>query len=60
MPNKVLDMWSLVIALMFNTTPSEIKFINLAQFKTYQECRDLSKTLKDRGLDAHLFCVEKQ
>ena len=53
-------MWSLVIALIFNTTPSEVKFINLTQFKTYQECRDLSKTLKDRGLDAHLFCVEKQ
>jgi hypothetical protein len=53
-------MWSLVIAFVLNTTPSEIKFTHLAEVKTYQECRDLAKMLKDRGLNTHLFCVEKQ
>jgi hypothetical protein len=53
-------MWALIIALMMDTTPAELKFTQLAEVKTYQECRDLAKLLKDRGLDAHLFCVEKQ
>jgi hypothetical protein len=53
-------MWSLVIAFVLNTTPSELKFTRLAEVKTYQECKDLAKVLKDRGLDAHLFCVEQQ
>ena len=53
-------MWALIIALVMDTTPAELKFIQLAQVATYQECRDLAKTLKDRGLDAHLFCVEQQ
>lgn len=53
-------MWTLIIALMIDTTPAEVKFTKLADVKTYQECRDLAKVLKDRGLDAHLFCVEQQ
>lgn len=53
-------MWALIIALVLDTTPTEMKFTRLAQVNTYQECRDLAKTLKDRGLDAHLFCVQQQ
>ena len=53
-------MWALIIALMLDTTPTETKFTRLAEVKTYQECRDLAKTLKDRGLNAHLFCVQQQ
>ena len=53
-------MWALIIALMMDTTPPELKFTRLAEVKTYQECRDLARILKDRGLDAHLFCVEQQ
>jgi len=53
-------MWALIIALTMDTAPFEIKFTQLAEVKTYQECRDLARILKDRGLDAHLFCVEQQ
>ena len=53
-------MWALIIALMMDTTPTETKFTRLAEVKTYQECRDLAKELKQRGLDAHLFCVQQQ
>ena len=53
-------MWTLIIALVIDTTPVEMKFTRLAEVKTYQECRDLARTLKDRGLNAHLFCVEQQ
>jgi hypothetical protein len=53
-------MWALIIALMMDTTPAETKFTRLAEVKTYQECRDLSRILKDRGLNAHLFCVQQQ
>ena len=53
-------MWALIIAIMMDSTPAELKFTRLAQVQTYQECRDLSKILKDRGLNAHLFCVEQQ
>lgn len=53
-------MWSLVIAFVLNTTPSEFKFTQLAQVGSYKECKDLADTLKERGLVAHMFCVEKQ
>jgi hypothetical protein len=53
-------MWALIIAIMMDAKPIETKFIQLAEVKTYQECKDLSKILKDRGLNAHLFCVEQQ
>jgi len=53
-------MWALIIAIVMDSTPAELKFTQLAQVKTYQECRDLARTLKDRGLNAHLFCVEQQ
>jgi hypothetical protein len=53
-------MWALIIALMMDSTPAETKFTRLAEVKTYQECRDLARVLKDRGLNAHLFCVEQQ
>jgi len=53
-------MWALIIALVMDTAPHELKFTQLAEVKTYQECRDLAKLLKDRGLDAHLFCVQQQ
>lgn len=53
-------MWTLVIAFVMGGNPVELKFTQLAQVNTYQECKDLSKELKKRGLDAHLFCVEKQ
>jgi len=53
-------MWALIIALVMDAQPNELKFTQLAEVKTYQECRDLSKLLKDRGLNAHLFCVQQQ
>jgi hypothetical protein len=55
-------MWALIIAFMIDSVPPEAKYIQLAEVKTYQECRDLSKTLKEHGLNngAFLFCVEKQ
>ena len=53
-------MWALIIAFMIDSVPPEAKYIQLAEVKTYQECRDLSKILKDRGLNAHLFCVQQQ
>ena len=53
-------MWALIIALVMDTTPTELKFTRLAQVATYQECRDLARLLKDRGLNAHLFCVQQQ
>lgn len=53
-------MWALIIALLMETTPAETKFTRLAEVKTYQECRDLAKILQDRGLNAHLFCVQQQ
>ena len=53
-------MWALIIALTMDVAPFEIKFTQLAEVKTYQECRDLSKILNDRGLNAHLFCVQQQ
>jgi hypothetical protein len=53
-------MWSLVIAFLMNSTPPEFKFTNLAEVKTYKECKDLAKDLRERGLVAHMFCVEKQ
>lgn len=53
-------MWALIIALWVDTTPPEMKFTRLAQVATYQECRDLAQTLKRRGLEASLFCVEQQ
>jgi hypothetical protein len=53
-------MWALIIALVIDTAPVEMKFTQLAEVKTYQECRDLAKILKGRGLEAHLFCVEQQ
>jgi hypothetical protein len=53
-------MWALIIALIIDATPVETKFTRLAEVKTYQECRDLARVLKDRGLKAHLFCVEQQ
>jgi hypothetical protein len=53
-------MWALIIALTMDTAPFEIKFTQLAEVKTYQECRSLAKELKQRGLNAHLFCVEQQ
>ena len=53
-------MWALIIALMMDTTPAETKFTRLAEVKTYQECQDLAKELKQRGLNAHLFCVQQQ
>jgi hypothetical protein len=53
-------MWALIIAIMMDTTPAETKFTRLAEVKTYQECRDLARVLRDRGLKAHLFCVEQQ
>ena len=53
-------MWSLIIALWIETTPPEMKYIRLAQIETYQECRELANVMKRRGLDAHLFCVQKQ
>jgi hypothetical protein len=52
-------MWQLVIAFVLNT-PADFKFTPLAQVKTYQECKDLANTLKERGLVAHMFCVEQQ
>jgi hypothetical protein len=53
-------MWALIIALTMDVAPFETKFTRLAEVKTYQECRDLAKVLRDRGLNAHLFCVEQQ
>jgi len=53
-------MWALIIAIVMDSTPAELKFTRLAQVQTYQECRDLAKILKGRGLEAHLFCVEQQ
>lgn len=55
-------MWALIIAFMIDTTPPELKFTRLTQVNTYQECRDLARTLKERGLntDVFLFCVEQQ
>jgi hypothetical protein len=53
-------MWALIIAIVMDSTPAELKFTRLAQVQTYQECRDLARTLKDRGLNAGLFCVEQQ
>lgn len=53
-------MWALIIALWVDTTPVEMKFTRLAQVSTYQECRELALTLKQRGLDAPLFCVQQQ
>jgi len=54
-------MWALIIAIWIETTtPPEMKYTQLAQVKTYQECRELAYVLKSRGLEAHLFCVERQ
>jgi hypothetical protein len=55
-------MWALIIAFMIDTVPPEAKYVQLAEMKTYQECRDLSKILRERGLnnDVFLFCVERQ
>jgi hypothetical protein len=53
-------MWALIIALWLDTAPPEVKYTQLAEVKTYQECRELAATLRRRGLDAPLFCVEKQ
>ena len=55
-------MWALIIAFMIDSVPPEAKYIQLAEVKTYQECRDLSTVLKARGLnnDVFLFCVERQ
>jgi len=53
-------MWTLVIALWIDTTPPEMKYTRLAEVKTYQECRELAGTLRRRGLEAHLFCVQQQ
>ena len=39
-------MWSLVIAFLMNSTPPEFKFTNLAEVKTYKECKDLNKLKK--------------
>jgi hypothetical protein len=50
-------MWALIIALIMDTTPAETKFTRLAEVKTYQECRDLAKVLRDRGLKAHLNSI---
>jgi hypothetical protein len=55
-------MWALIIAFMIDTVPPEAKYVQVAEMKTYQECRDLSKILRERGLnnDVFLFCVERQ
>lgn len=53
-------MWALIIALWVDSTPPELKYTKLAEVKTYQECRELAAVLKRRGLEAHLFCVERQ
>jgi hypothetical protein len=53
-------MWTLIIALWLDTTPPEIKYTELARVKTYQECRELAAVLKRRGLEAPLWCVERQ
>jgi hypothetical protein len=55
-------MWSLIIAFMIDTVPPEAKYIQLAETKTYQECKDLSSILRKYGLndETFLFCVEKQ
>jgi hypothetical protein len=55
-------MWALIIAFMIDTVPAEAKYVQLTETKTYQECRDLAKTLKEHGLNngAFLFCVERQ
>ena len=47
---------------MIDTVPVEAKYIQLAEMKTYQECKDISKMLKEHGLNdqTFLFCVEKQ
>jgi hypothetical protein len=52
-------MWSLVIAFVLNA-PADFKFTQLAQVQTYKECKDLANSLKERGLVAHMFCVEQQ
>jgi hypothetical protein len=55
-------MWALIIAFVIDTVPAEAKYVQLAEVRTYQECRDLAKILKERGLnnDVFLFCVERQ
>lgn len=53
-------MWSLIIALWVDTTPPEMKYTRLAEVATCQECRELASVLKRRGLEAHLFCVQRQ
>ena len=54
-------MWALIIALWVDTTtPPDFKFTKLAEVQTYQECYDLAKVLKSRGLEAQLFCVQQQ
>jgi hypothetical protein len=55
-------MWALIIAFVVDIVPPESKYIQLAEVRTYQECRDLSKILKAHGLTdgVFLFCVEKQ
>ena len=53
-------MWALIIALWISGSPPELKYTKLAEMKTYQECKELSNTLKKHGLNANLFCVEQQ
>jgi len=55
-------MWALIIAFMVDTVPVEARYVQLAEMKTYQECKDMSKMLREHGLnsDTFLFCVEKQ
>ena len=55
-------MWALIIAFMVDTVPVEARYVQLAEMKTYQECKDLSNILRKHGLndETFLFCVEKQ
>lgn len=54
-------MWSLIIALMVNTTnPPEMRYVQLEKFNTYQECKKAAIHWRKNGLDAAMFCVEQQ
>ena len=53
-------MWAVIIAILLDTTPVETKYIKIAEVGSYQECRELAYLLKKRGLNASVFCVEKQ
>ena len=55
-------MWTLIIALLINTEKTPFTFIPIANVETYEQCRELSATLKKYALndEVQFYCVKQE